>query len=146
MEEESEEEDENLYTNALIEMLRSNQSRGETMKSVDTRHAIKNGDSLEAPAKNNVSMDAINMDKYNDKLLAAPYEMTPRKLTREERYRNVKIDDMLNPGGAGKNYAFSAIEQFKKNKEKEKQNRRTIFALLGVLAVCMAVFAVNALL
>ena len=49
---------------------------------------------------------------------------------------------MLNPGGAGKNYAFSAIEQFKKNKEKEKQNRRTIFALLGVLAVCMAVFAV----
>lgn len=142
MEEESEEEDENLYTNALIEMLRSNQSRGETMKSVDTRHAIKNGDSLEAPAKNNVSMDAINMDKYNDKLLAAPYEMTPRKLTREERYRNVKIDDMLNPGGAGKNYAFSAIEQFKKNKEKEKQNRRTIFALLGVLAVCLAVFAV----
>lgn len=141
MEEESEEEDENLYTNALIEMLRSNQSRGETMKSVDTRHAIKNGDSLEAPAKNNVSMDAINMDKYNDKLLAAPYEMTPRKLTREERYRNVKIDDMLNPGGAGKNYAFSAIEQFKKNKEKEKQNRKTIFALLGVLAVCLAVFA-----
>lgn len=137
------EEDENLYTNALIEMLKSNQSRGETMKSVDTRHAMKNGDKdLTAPAPTAVSMDAINMNKYDDKLLASPYEMAPRKLTREEKYRNIKIDDMLNPGGMGqKNYGSSAIEEYKKNKEKEKQSRRSILALTGVLAICLVVFA-----
>lgn len=137
-----EEEDENLYTNALIEMLRSNQSRGETMRSVDTRH-VKNGDmDLNAPAPTAASMDSINMSKYDDKLLASPYEMTTRKLTREERYRNVKIDDMLNPGGVGKNFAVSAIDEYKKKKEKEKQNRRTILTLTGIFALCLIVFLV----
>jgi hypothetical protein len=134
--------EENLYTTALIEMLRSSSSR-ETMKSADTRHALESGaKELTAAAPTTASMDSINMSKYDDKLLASPFDKAPKKLTREERYRNVKIDDMLSTGGVGKNFEDSAIEQYKKKKAAAKQNFKSILTLTGVLALCLIIFAV----
>jgi hypothetical protein len=132
----SEENEENMYTAALIEMLRANQSRNETMKSADTRRANAEKE-LAVAAPTTASMDSINMNKYDDKLLASPFEMAPRKLTREEKYRNVKIDDMLSTGGVGQG---SVVEAYKKKKEAEKQSRRSLFALTGVLGICLIVF------
>ena len=46
-----------------------------------------------------------------------------RKMTREEKYRNIKIDDMLSGQAQGKNYGITAIDQFKKNRKEQKWNR-----------------------
>ncbi|MGN0634570.1 MAG: hypothetical protein ACI4JW_11970 [Oscillospiraceae bacterium] len=134
-------EDENAYTAALIQMLKTNQLRGETMKSVDTKHMVDMGSKeMTVPAKKSASMDAINLDKMDEKLLEPSADLTPKKLTREQKYRNIKIDDMLGTN-MPKNYGTSAIEEFKKNKEKEKANRRTILALTGVLGIILLIAA-----
>lgn len=130
------EDEENLYTSALIEMLRSNRS---FMKEADTRHALSDGaKELQVTVGSQAAMDAINMDKYNDKLLASPYGSPARKMTREEKYRNVKIDDMI-----GKpNYQATAIEDFKKKKAAEKQSRRSIITLSCVLGLILIIWVV----
>ncbi|MCD8096323.1 MAG: hypothetical protein LUE12_09415 [Ruminococcus sp.] len=134
------EETESAFTDAMIEMLKSNQTRTETMKSVDTRHR---NDNLAGPSRTSAQMDDINMEKFDEKLLASSREgLVNRKLTREEKYRNVKIDDMLSTNTNGKNYGSSAIDEYKKRKEKEKANRRSLWITTGVLALCLIIFAV----
>lgn len=137
----SSEDEENLFTNALIEMLKTNQARGETMKSVDTKHVKLSEKELTAPSPSKVSMSEISMDKYDENRLATGTVKVGEKLTREQRYRNIKIDDMLGTNNPNKSYAPSAIDEYKKRKEKEKANRRSLFAMVGVLAVALGIFA-----
>jgi multidrug efflux pump subunit AcrB len=63
-----------------------------------------------------------------------------RKMTREERYRNVKIDDMLSGQAQGKNYGITAIDQYKKNKAEQKQTMRSLFIAMGFVAIVILVF------
>ena len=124
---EEEEEEENIYTAALVQMLRANKSRNQFMKDVDTKHAFNNGDTLAAPQTTDLKMDDINMKTYDRTRLDSPYEVADRgaEMSREEKYRNVKIDDMLNPMIGGKTqrtgFELDAIEQFKKHKAEEKK-------------------------
>ncbi len=137
----SEEGEENLFTNALIEMLKTNQARGETMKSVDTKHVKVSESEMTAPAPKKVSMSEIDMNRYDEKLLATSNVKVGEKLTREQRYRNIKIDDMLgtkNPARGG--YQPNAIEEYKKQKAKEKQSMKNIFITIGVFALILVIF------
>lgn len=124
---EDEEEEENMYTAALVQMLRANKSRNQFMKDVDTKHVFNNGDTLAAPATPDLKMDDINLKTYDSSRLDSPYEVMDRgaEMSREDKYRNVKIDDMLNPmiGGKTQRSTFEpdAIEQFKKHKEQQKK-------------------------
>lgn len=134
-----EEEEENIYTAALVQMLRANKSRNQFMKDVDTKHAFNNGDSLAAPQTPNLKMDDINMKAYDRSLLDSPYEVDRgNEMTREEKYRNVKIDDMLNPTFGNKTQRFSfepdAIEEYKKHKAQNKKNIKKIVYLFLVIA------------
>ena len=138
---EEEEEEQNIYTQALVQMLRANRSRNQFMKDVDTKHAFNNGDTMAAPQTPDLTMDAINMKVYDKSRLDSPYEIQDRAAngkTLEERYRNVKIDDMLNPTLGAKSQRISyepdAIDQFKKHKAAEKKSMKNL-AILGLVAI-----------
>ncbi|MBR4555471.1 MAG: hypothetical protein IKO27_07775 [Ruminococcus sp.] len=147
---EDEEEEENIYTAALVQMLRANKSRNQFMKDVDTKHVFNNGDTLSAPATPDLKMDDINMKTYDKTRLDSPYEVVDRggAMTREEKYRNVKIDDMLDPHIGNKTqrvqYEPDAIETFKKHQEEKKHSIKKLIGL-GIFAL-LAVGIVAALL
>ena len=121
-------------------MLRANKSRNQFMKDVDTKHAFNNGDTLAAPQTPDLKMDDINMKTYDRTRLDSPYEVDRgAEMTREEKYRNVNIDDMLNPTIGNKTqrvtYEPDAIEEFKKHKAKNKSNiiKLVWFSLIALL-------------
>lgn len=142
------EEEENLYTDTLIKMLRANRSSNQLMKNVDTKHVYDNGDSLGTAAEPELSMDAINMKKMDKSLLNSAYdnintkETDPKKL-REEKYRNININDMLNPtlGNQMHNqYQPDAIQEFVKAKKEQKSAMKKIWMLLGAIIVVLVVY------
>ena len=137
-------------------MLRANRSRNQFMKDVDTKHVFQNGGgNLSAPAKTaDLVMDEINMKTFDKSRLDSPYEMVDRgsPMSRQEKYRNIKIDDMLDPGlnskGPRISYEPDAIEEFKKHKAQQKKNIKSliilsIFALGGIgLIVALYFFGI----
>lgn len=135
-------EEANLYTDALIQMLRANRSKNQLMKDVDTKHIFDNGDSLGSNTTTELTMEDINMKKYDSSLLASPYEVEESApgISREEKFRDIKIDDMLNPTLGGKTQRTSfepdAIEQFKKHKAEQKSSVKSLAKLAAILAVC----------
>lgn len=142
------EEEENLYTDTLIKMLRANRSSNQLMKNVDTKHVYDNGDSLGTAAEPELSMDAINMKKMDKSLLNSAYdnintkETDPKKL-REEKYRNININDMLNPtlGNQMHNqYQPDAIQEFVKAKKEQKSAMKKIWMLLGAIIVVLVIY------
>lgn len=143
--EDAEEDENNLYTAALIQMLRSNRSKHQMMKDVDTRHVFNNGDNLEQSGPTELTMETINMKKYDSSRLASPFETEDRgnAMTLEEKYRNIKIDDMLNPTLGGKStrttFEPDAIEQFKKNKEAKKSATRKMLKTSLVIAAAFII-------
>lgn len=143
------EEEDNLYTDALIKMLRSNKSN-KMMKGVDTTHIFDNGDSLgQATGKKTVTMDAINMDRFDEKLLNSAYGNAPvdesdPKTAIRNKYKNINIDDMLNPTMGGKlnrEYQPSAIDEYKKEKQQEKNFSKTLLKLFGFAILVVAIVA-----
>ncbi len=147
-----EEEEQNLYTKALVQMLRANRSRNQFMQDVDTKHVFNNGENMNAPAPADLTMDEINMKTYNKALLDSPYEMVDRgsPMSLEEKYRNIKIDDMLEPRLGSKTlrqtFEPDAIEEFKKRQiEKKKSIRRLItLGMVALLGVGIVVFLILA--
>ena len=130
-------EDEETYTNALVEILKSSTTRGETMKSVDTSHVVS-AKEMAGPSHTTASMDNIDMKKYDAKLLNSAAN-AERKMTREERYRNIKIDDMLGTSAQGKNYGISAVDEYKKAKEQEKKTLKSMVGFFGGVALIVAI-------
>lgn len=136
-------EDEETYTNALVEILKSSSVHSESMKSVDTSHIVS-AKEMAGPSHTTASMDAIDMKKYDVNRLSSSAN-AERKMTREERYRNIKIDDMLGTNAAqGKNYGVSAIDEYKKSKEAEKKNLKSLLGFFGgitlIVAILLALF------
>lgn len=132
--------DESMYTNALVEILKSSTTHGETMKSVDTSRVVS-AKEMAGPSHTTASMDDIDLNKYDAKLLNSQ-QNAERKMTREERYRNIKIDDMLGTNTQGKNFGVSAIDEYKKAKEQQKKNMRSMFKLIGGIALIAAILLV----
>ena len=143
--EEEEDEEENIYTNVLIKMLRSN--RTETMKGVDTKHVFDNGDSLGIAAEPGLEMDAINEKRMDKSLLTNSLEPDldtddPKKLM-AEKYKGINIDDMLNPISPNKfaqQFKQNAIHEYQSNKERKKKSN------LAIIKFCLLLFVVILLL
>ena len=141
-----EENEENIYTNVLIKMLRSN--RAETMKGVDTKHVFDNGDSLGIAAEPGLEMDAINEKRKDNSLLANSLEPDldtddPKKLM-AEKYKGINIDDMLNPISPNKfaqGFKQDAVYEYKSNKARAKKTNMAIikFILLLFLVIMILV-------
>ncbi|MBP3273056.1 MAG: hypothetical protein J6M17_12670 [Ruminococcus sp.] len=132
--EKAEMEDENYFTKALIEALQSG-TRNKNMQSVDTSHVVSAAE-MAGPSHTTASMDNIDMRKYDETNLMSQEN---KKLTREQRYRDVKIDDMLSTAGTGKNYGLTPIDEFKRAKKKEVEMRKSIMFTIGIIALVIAV-------
>lgn len=148
-----EEEETNQYQDLLIKMLRSNRSAA-VMKSVDTKHIYDNGDSnlekQESDPSQDVSMDPINMKRYDKRLLNSNFDemqdLDPKK-AREAKYRDISVNDMINPtmGKGGKlstEFQPDPIEVFKKNKQKQKQFRITMWKTVGLAAIIICILLI----
>ena len=145
-EEEEEEDEENIYTNVLIKMLRSN--RAETMKGVDTKHVFDNGDSLGIASEPGLEMDAINEKRIDKSLLASSLDTDldenadPKQLL-AAKYKGINIDDMLNPISPNKftqQYKQNAIHEYQSNKKRTKKTN------MAILKFCFMLFLVILLL
>ncbi|MCR5121449.1 MAG: hypothetical protein K6B74_03410 [Ruminococcus sp.] len=132
------EEEEEEITNTLIDLLKSS-SHGVTMKGVDTSHIVSAAE-MAGASHTKANMDAIDFEQNYDASRLGSQQNMERKMTREERYRNVKIDDMLSGQAQGKNYGITAIDQFKKNKAEQKQTLRSLFITMGFVAIVILVF------
>ena len=142
-------EEENLYTDTLIKMLRANRSNNQLMKDVDTKHIFNNGDSLGQAETPELAMDAINMKKLDKSLLSSPFESTQQKTkgmnpkdAMAEKYRNININDMLNPTMGNKlngEFKPDAIEEFKKQKQKQKSFQKGLWKFVGLITLLVLI-------
>ena len=133
-----EEEEDTDITNALIDLLKSS-SRGVTMKGVDTSHKVS-AKEMAGMSHTKANMDAIDFERNYDASRLGSQQNMERKMTREERYRNVKIDDMLSGQAQGKNYGITAIDEFKKNRAEQKKARKSLFLAMGFFSLVIVVF------
>ena len=133
-----EQEEDNDITNALIDLLKSS-SKGTTMKSVDTTHRVS-AKEMAGSSHTKANMDAIDFDSNYDVSRLGSQQNAERRMTREERYRNIKIDDMMSGQAQGKNYGITAIDEFKKNKAAQKQARKSMFIAMGFFSLVVVVF------
>lgn len=146
-----EEESENAYADALIQMLRSNRN-GSMMKSVDAKTAFNNGDAannlVSAPVANGLSMDSINMKRYDKKLLNSDgstfSDETDIKKVREAKYRDINVDDMINPNmgkgtKVGGTFEIDPIEEYKIEKQRQKNANASMWKFIIGAGVAVAV-------
>ena len=143
------EEEDELYTDVLIKMLRSHRSN-KLMKDVDTKHVFDNGDALGSGASSTLTMDEINLKKTDPALLDAAYdgsravdETNPKEAIRN-KYKNINISDMLNPTLGGKlnrEYTPDAIEEYKKEKQQDKAMSKMLLKLFGFVLFVGALVA-----
>lgn len=144
-----EEESENAYADALVKMLRSNRS-GSMMKSVETERVFQNGgknDSLvSAPVTGGLYMDDINRKVYDRKRLNAEnitlVEETDLKKVRDAKYRDININDMLNPNmgkgtKVGGGFEIDPIEQYKKDQARSKNARNRMWKWLAFAGIAV---------
>lgn len=82
----------NIYTDALKQMILSNRSRNQEIKSVDTSKVYGSGN-LEQADEINLLMDIVNSKTMDMSRLNSPYEIVQN----EKKYENIDISDMLNP-------------------------------------------------
>lgn len=134
------EEEEDDLTNALITLLKSS-SRGVTMKGVDTSHVVS-AKEMAGMSHTKANMDAIDYEGNYDVSRLGSQQNAERKMTREEKYRNIKIDDMLSGQAQGKNYGITAIDQFKKNRKEQKAARKSLLLAMLFVSLIIVVFLV----
>ena len=143
---EQEIEDE-LYTDTLIKLLRSNRS-SKMMMDVDTEHVfINGGETTESNERSKgVTMDEINPNKIDVSSLDSAYDGTRRidesdpnaaAAAIKAKYKNINIDDMINPTVGGKlnrEYHPDAIKEYVKEKQAEKKLYGSIGKLIALAA------------
>lgn len=123
-------EEENIYTDALHQMIKSNRARNQEIKSVDTSKVFGSGN-LGKEEDVELTMSSVNTKTYDVKKLASPYEV----VVDENGDTNIDISDMLNPritmsakGAAQMRDSFSSDINFDEV-EKTKTHNKTMFII-----------------
>lgn len=139
--EEQEIEDE-LYTDALIKLLRSNRS-SKMMKDVDTTHVFLNGGGTSEKKGPDVTMDDIDLKKADSSNLDSAYgykrfDEAHAADAIKAKYKNINISDMLNPTVGStlkREYHEDAIKEYVKRKESDKKFSVSMFKVFGFIAL-----------
>ena len=145
---EQEIEDE-LYTNALVKLLRSNRS-SKMMKDVDTTHVFINGGGTSDKNAPEVIMEDIDLRKADSSNLDSAYggkryDDAHAAEAIKDKYKNINISDMINPT-MGKNlkkeYHADPFKEYVKNKEAQKNLSVSMFKIFGfvILVAALLVF------
>ncbi|SFC15175.1 hypothetical protein [Ruminococcus albus] len=138
---EQEIEDE-LYTDTLIKLLRSNRS-SKMMKEVDTEHVYLNGGGTSENKGAEITMDDIDMKKKDNSNLdsAFGYHRFDEAHAAEaikEKYKNINIGDMLNPtvgNSLKREYHEDPIKEYIKYKKAEKNLSASMMKVFGFVAL-----------
>ena len=145
---EQEREDE-LYTDTLIKLLRSNR-KNKMMQEVDTTHVFINGGATDERSHKNVTMDELKLDKMDNSRLDAAYgtkrvdDSTKEKAAQaiKDKYKNINIADMLDPtvGKAyNREYHEDVFKEYVKNKQTEKNISKSLAKLFFFILLVGAV-------
>ncbi len=146
----AEEEEQKMYTDTLIQLLRSNKNTG--MKAVDTTRSFNNGEGqLEDGFQHiDLSMDELKLNsKTYDATRLQGENAMPR--TFEQKYKKINIDDMLNPrlAGADKVAAVDPMTQYvysQKNTKKVGSALIKFSLVVGVIVVLVIFLAIMGIL
>lgn len=146
----AEEEEQKMYTDTLIQLLRSNKNTG--MKAVDTTRSFNNGEGqLEDGFQHiDLSMDELKLNsKTYDATRLQGENAMPR--TFEQKYKKINIDDMLNPrlAGADKVATVDPMTQYvysQKNTKKVGSALIKFSLVVGVIVVLVIFLAIMGIL
>ena len=146
--EEQEIEDE-LYTDTLIKLLRSNRS-SKMMKEVDTTHVFLNGGGTSEKKGPDVTMDDIDLRKADSSNLDSAYgykrvDEAHAAEAIKAKYKNINIGDMLNPtvgNSLKREYHEDPIKEYVKYKKAEKNLSISMFKIFGFIALVALVVGV----
>ena len=138
---EQEIEDE-LYTDTLIKLLRSNRS-SKMMKEVDTEHVYLNGGGNTEKKGPDITMDDIDMKKKDNSNLDSAYgyhryDEAHAAEAIKEKYKNINIGDMLNPtvgNSLKREYHEDPIKEYIKYKKAEKSLSASMIKVFGFIAL-----------
>ena len=138
---EQEIEDE-LYTDTLIKLLRSNRS-SKMMKEVDTEHVYLNGGGTTEKKGPDITMEDIDMKKKDNSNLDSAYgyhrfDEAHAAEAIKEKYKNINIGDMLNPtvgNSLKREYHEDPIKEYIKYKKAEKSLSASMFKVFGFVAL-----------
>ncbi len=86
----------NIYNETLIQMLKANKARNQVIKELNTDVTFGSGN-LGKEKDAHLSMQAVNTNAMDEKRLRSPYALDGKEMTLEEKYADVNINDMLNP-------------------------------------------------
>lgn len=126
-------EETNIYTDALNQMIKSNRARNQEIKSVDTSKVFGSGN-LGKDEEVELSMSSVNKRVYDESKLASPYETYIDK----NGNSNIDISDMLNPrinysakGMAQMRDTFSGANagEYSKEIELKKARNKNVFLI-----------------
>lgn len=131
-------DEENIYNETLMHMLKANKSRNQVIKSLNT-DATYGGGNLGKEDDAKLTMQTVNTSVADEKLLRSPYGLDPEELTLEEKYSDVNINDMLNPTlpySSSTRDLFSNADsnEFEENKVSQR-NGQILFIVILVLFV-----------
>ncbi len=138
---EQEIEDE-LYTDTLIKLLRSNRS-SKMMKEVDTEHVYLNGGGTTEKKGPDITMEDIDLKKKDNSNLDSAYgyhkyDEAHAAEAIKEKYKNINIGDMLNPtvgNSLKREYHEDPIKEYIKYKKSEKALSASMIKVFGFIAL-----------
>lgn len=132
--------EENIYTDALQQMIKSNRAKNQEIKSIDTSKVFGSGN-LGKEEDVELTMSSVNTKTYDPKKLASPYEV----VVDDNGDTNIDISDMLNPRI---NYSAKGVAQMRDNfssdvnfdeVEKTKNHNKMMFIIkLTAFIIVMA--------
>ncbi|MBQ8966291.1 hypothetical protein [Ruminococcus sp.] len=145
---EQEIEDE-LYTDTLIKLLRSNRS-SKMMKEVDTTHVFLNGGGTSEKKGPEVTMDDIDLKKADNSNLDSAYgykriDEAHAADAIKAKYKNINISDMLNPTVGStlkREYHEDAIKEYVKYKKAEKKLSISMFKVFAAIVLIGALIGI----
>jgi len=135
-------EETNIYTDALNQMIKTNRARNQEIKSVDTTKVFGSGN-LGKDEDVELTMSSVNKRVYDESKLASPYET----YIGQNGNTNIDISDMLNPrinysskGIAQMRDTFSGaggVEYTKDVERKKAQNKNMFLIKLTLFIIFM---------
>lgn len=132
---------ENIYNDALLQMLKANKARNQVIKELDTDKIFGSGN-LGKDDTPDLIMQPINMSTKDETRLRSPYGFTAvEDMTLEEKYSNVSINDMLNPSlpytkGARATYTGGG-DEFDEHLSQRKTGQKLFIVLTIVFSLAV---------
>lgn len=132
--------DDNIYTETLTQMLKASKAKNQIIRDIDLTKSFGGGN-LGKEEKVELVMDEVNFHAKDESLLRSPYSITEEELTPAEKYKDIKIDDMLNPtmkyqqNMTKKAADEDSLASFQNRHEERIESRRKLHIGIGIILI-----------